>query len=127
MEVNASSEHIFSSTQPEPDNVAQAGTSQSSDHPETELLDLISCPAKSAADSDDRVALEISGSTRDHDRNSARSVSEDEADQGVKEPDLGSESQTSSAISDQESVTGDCLTCSYYGGGISYVCTHEVP
>ena len=40
MEADTSSECIFSSTQPEPDNRAQPGTSHSSDHPELIKLPL---------------------------------------------------------------------------------------
>ena len=71
-----------------------------------------SSPAKGAVDSDDGVAVEASGSTSDHDRDSARGISEDEANQGVQEPDSGSELQMSATDSDQNSVTGDCLNCS---------------
>ena len=78
----------------------------------TELPDLICSLAKGTFDSNDGVDVEALGSTRDHDRDSSRGISEDKADQSIEEPELGSESQTSTTDSDQESVTGDCLTCS---------------
>ena len=58
------------------------------------------------------MAVEVSRSTRDHDRDSTGDISVGKADKGIEEYDLDGESQTSTTDSDQESVTGDCLTCS---------------
>ena len=85
-EADASGEHMFSSTQPEPDNGAWSGTSCSSDHPETKIIDLIASPAKGAADSNDGVAVEASGSTRDCDRDSARDISGDNLTRALRSP-----------------------------------------
>ena len=88
------------------------GTSCSSDHPEPELIDLPSSPAKCAAYPNDGVAIEALKSTGDHDKDNVRDISEDKANQGIEKPKSGSKSQTSTADSNQESVTGDCLSCS---------------
>ena len=112
MEANASSEHISSSAQPEPNNRAQPGTSCSSDHPGTKLIDLPSGPAKSAAHPKDGMAVEALGSTGEDDRDSAGDVSEDNTDHGIKESHLDSESWMITTNSHQESATGDCLTYS---------------
>ena len=65
MEVDASNECIFSSSQPEPSNRAWPGTNHSSNHPEPKLINLASSLAKGASNSNDGVAVEASGSTRD--------------------------------------------------------------
>ena len=65
MKANTSSEHILSFAQPEPDNGAQPGTSCSSDHPGPKLINLLSSPAKGVTNSNDGVAVEAFGSTRD--------------------------------------------------------------
>ena len=109
---NASSKCIFSSTQPKTNNGAQAGTSSSSDHLGPEINDPLSSPAKGTANPDDGVAVEVSGRTGDHDRDSMGDASVGKVDKCIEESDSDSESQTSTTNSDQESVTGDCLTCS---------------
>ena len=89
MGVDASSECIFPFTQPEPNNGAQPGTSSSPNHPGPELTDPISSPAKGAADPDDGVTVEVSGSTGDHVRDSVGDVSAGKVNKGVEESNLG--------------------------------------
>ena len=80
-------------------------------NPEPEVINLPSSPFKGDADPDHGMVVEALGSTGDHDRDSTRDISEDEADQGIEESDLDSESWLSATNCDQGSVTGDCLMC----------------
>ena len=54
---------------------------------EPELVNLPSSPFKAAANPDDRLTLEASGSTIDHERDSTVEVSQDGADQSGNESD----------------------------------------
>ena len=60
---------------------------------EPELINLPSSPVKAAANPDDRLAVEASGSTVDHDRDSAVEVSRDDTNQSGDESDSSSDSQ----------------------------------
>ena len=68
--------------------------------------------SQGAADPDDGVAVEVSGSTGDHDGDSTGDVSSGEANKGIEKSNSDSESQSSPTDSSQESVSGDCLICS---------------
>ena len=90
----------------------QLVASHSPKQPKPELINLPSSQIKAAADPDDRLAVEASGSTIDHDRDSAVEDSRDDAEQSGDGPDSNSDSQESAADSGPKSANSDCLTYS---------------
>ena len=89
----------------------QPVASHSPKQQEPELVNLPSNPVKVATDPDDRLAVEASGNTIDHDRDSVVEVHRDDANQSGDKSDSSGDLLESVAYSGPKSATRDCLIC----------------